>query len=43
MYNNQYHTFLKMSPTQYIESFQSLKKPWNMYNNKEDNFNYNKN
>ena len=42
MYNNQYHTFLKMSPIKYIESFQYLKKPWNMYN-KEDNFNYNKN
>ena len=42
MYNNQYHTFLKMSPTKYIESFQYLKKPWNMYN-KEDNFNYSKN
>ena len=43
MYNNQYHTFLKMSPMQYIKSFQSLKTPWNMYNNQKEKFNYNKN
>ena len=43
MYNNQYHTFLKMSPKQYIKSFHSLKTPWNMYNNQKEKFNYNKN
>ena len=43
MYNNQYHTFLKMSPMQYIKSFHSLKTPWNMYNNQKEKFNYNKN
>ena len=43
MYNNQYHTFLKMSPNQYIKSFESLKKPWNMYKNQHDKFNYKKN
>ena len=43
LYNNQYHSFLKMSPNQYIKSFQTLKTPWNMYNNQQDKFDYDKN
>ena len=42
IYNNQYHSFIKMSPLQYIESNKPLKKPWNMYDRKET-FNYKEN
>ena len=43
IYNNQYHSFLKMSPEEYIKKFQIHKTPWNMYNNQQDTFNYDKN
>ena len=42
IYNNDYHSFLKMSPSEYIKSSTILKDPWNMYN-KNKKFNYNEN
>ena len=40
IYNNQKHSFIKMSPIQYLSSNKITQNPWDMFSDKNRNFNY---